>query len=263
MLKRTAILESLVTRFCLFPNIGIPEGNLLDYVQPGEDGKIDAILVFAHQDDESIYGGGAVLKMMKDPRVRLYIMCLTFDQNSPARENLGISEDHIGRIRVKELEAAAAVYGAEEVIQFMYHHRTLPEVDREKIVADIKEVIDRVDAEIVITHDPAGITGHPDHVTCSSITTEAFETSNAKVLCYPTLPKWAYSIATKFNGYGTNGVPALPDFKVNIKEVKTLKRMACFAHASQMQFSSIGRTTRMQLIPNYEYWTLAAKKDLS
>ena len=79
----------------------LPEGDLLQGVQPGPDGKINILTVFAHQDDESIYGGGAVLKAMKDPRVRLHILCMTFDQTSDAIKNLKITPDHSGKIRAK------------------------------------------------------------------------------------------------------------------------------------------------------------------
>jgi len=167
-----------------------PVGDLLEGVNPGPDGMIDVLTVFSHQDDETIYGGGAVLKAMQDPRVRLYILCMTFDQTSGAKDRLEITPDHIGRIRAEELETAAAVYGATEVIQFKYASRTLGSVAPEKLISEIKEVIDRVGAEIVITHDPVGFTGHWDHVTCSRAATEAFHRSNADVLYYPSLPMW-------------------------------------------------------------------------
>lgn len=238
----------------------LPTGHLLDGVAPAEDGRINILAVFAHQDDESIYGGGAVLSAMKDPRAHLFILCMTFDQTSDAIQALHITPDQSGRIRVQELRTAAAVYGADEVIQFNYPSRSLPKQDPEKLIEEIRAVIDRVGAQAVITHDPAGITGHWDHVACSSLATAAFQRSNARVLYYPTLPPALYRIALAFKTYDTHGIPAVPDFKVNIRDVKRLKRLACYAHASQMRFTSVGLTTDLFLLSDYEYFARVGKK---
>jgi LmbE family N-acetylglucosaminyl deacetylase len=236
-----------------------PPGDLLDGVRPGPDGKIDILTVFAHQDDEGIYGGGALLKAMNDPRVRLHILCMTFDQTSDAIKNLKITPDHSGKIRVKELESAAAVYGADEVIQFKYPSRTLPKNNPEKLINEIKDEIDRTHAEIVITHDPAGFTGHWDHVACSKLATAAFKRSNAQVLYYPTLPKDIYRIVARLSSYRTKGAPAVPDFNVDIKDQKKMKKLACYEHASQMLFTSVGMTTDLILLMNHEYFTRITK----
>jgi LmbE family N-acetylglucosaminyl deacetylase len=232
---------------------GIPEGALLEGLEPGPDGKIDVLTVFAHQDDES-GAGGTLLKMKKDPRVRVYLLCMTFDQTSPAKDNLGVTPDHIGRIRVKELEVAGAVYQADEVIQLMYHGRTLPHVDQEELIESIRQVIDRVGAEVVITFDPQGITGHQDHQALSKAATEAFNRSGAKRLYYKTMPKWAYDIAIAVTPYPNPAQPVYPTLKVNIKPERKLKKMATLAHVSQMQFSSIGVWTKLSFYQSHEYF---------
>lgn len=178
---------------------------MLDGVSPGPDGNIDIITLFSRQDDEGIYGEGAVLKAMQDPRAHLHILCMTLDQTSDAIKNLKITPDHSGRIRVKELESAAAAYGADEVIQFKYPSRTLPKNDPEKVVSEIRGEINRAHAEVVLTHDPAGFTGHWDHVACSKLATETFRLSNAQVLYYPTLPQSIYRIVAGFQTYHTHG----------------------------------------------------------
>ncbi len=259
-MKKISVLVFSVLILSASSAAGVPSGDLLDGVEPGPDGKIDILSVFAHQDDESIYGGGAVLKALKDERVRFHILCTTFDQTSGPKDKLGITPDHIGRIRVEELETSAAVYGAEEVIQFSYHSRTLDDQDPERLVEDIKDVIDRVGAEIVITHDPHGITGHQDHLACSKTTTEAFRRSGAKVLYYPTLPKFIYRFMLMDRPAGADDQPAFPTFKVEISKEKKLKRVACYAHASQMHFSEVGTLTDLMLILDHEYFTLAEKK---
>jgi len=252
---RLSILIGILLLIAFSVSAKLPEGDLLAGVNPDENGRIDILLVFAHQDDESIYSGGAVLKAMKHPRVRLYILCMTFDQTSEAKDVLGITPDHIGNIRIKELETAATVYQAEAVIHFKYASHTLGEQDPEKVIEEIKEVIDKTGAEIVLTHDPAGITAHPDHIACNKFATEAFKRSDAQVLYYPVFPSWFYPVFLRFFPNREPGEPAKPDFKVNIREQKKLKRMACYAHASQMKFTSVGGVSELMLLKNYEYFS--------
>ncbi len=239
----------------------VPEGDMLEGVKPGPDGKIDVLLVFAHQDDESLYGGGTVIKLKKDPRVRVYVLCLCRGDWIEQAGDLGIGVDHLAAIRMKELETAAAVLQAERVINWTYDDMTIPDQDQDQLRADVLDVIDEVGAEIIITHDPAGITGHPDHIACSRIVTEAFRQSRAQLLFYPTLPGPIYKIVMAVKRPDRKAVPAKPDFDVGIKDVKRLKRMACLAHASQMHFSPAGNPAKLLLSLNREYWTRVKKDD--
>ena len=132
--------------------------------------------------------------------------------------------------------------------------RSLNKVGDEKLIKEIKDVIDKTGAEIVITHDPAGITGHWDHVECSKVATEAFKQSHAQVLYYPTLPKDLYRVALLFKTYRTKGAPAAPDFKVNIRDEKRLKRLACYEHASQMLYTTVGMDLGIFFIMDHEYF---------
>jgi len=243
---------------------GVPEGDLLEGVKPGPDGMIDVLTVFAHPDDESIYGGGALLKIKKDPRVRLHILCLGVgDWPDQARE-LGIDSSQLVKIRSAELVNAAEVLQAEQVIQWDFLDGSFTSRDPEKLIRDILAVIEEVGAEIVITHDPAGITRNSDHLTCSRAATEAFERSNAQRLYYPTLPASLYKVAMflmRGEWEGQPVEPARPTFTVDIRDEKDMKRMACFAHVSQMFYSDVGPVVKILLKFPKEYWTLAGEKD--
>lgn len=219
-----------------------------------ETGHIDVLTVFAHQDDETIYGGGTLFLLKKDPRVRLYILCMTLGDMSEAKERLMISREHLGRIRQRELETAAAVYGAERVFQLDYHDQSLKDIASEELAQSIIKVIEEVGAEILFTHDPVGITGHPDHVACSRAAFIAFKRSCAKRLFCPTLPDFIYRIALAPAIKYARVNPLKPTFKVDISSVKTLKRMAFYAHASQKHFSNVGVIAKPILAMNYEYF---------
>ena len=89
----------------------VPYCDLLARVAPGPDGKIDVLSVTAYPDDESIYAGGALVKLKKDPRVRLHVVCMTNGDASDARFFMAVSREEMARIRAKELLAATAALG--------------------------------------------------------------------------------------------------------------------------------------------------------
>lgn len=237
----------------------VPEGDLLAGIEPGPDGKIDVLTVFAHQDDESVYGGGALLLLKRDPRVRLHMLCMTLGDRSEAKDRLGIAADELARMRVEELETAAAVYGAEQVIQFGYHDQGLASAGREELAERLWAEMDRTGAELVITHDPGGITGHPDHVMTSAAATDAFSLSKANRLYYVTWPRSLYRLPYSFSGFRAKAEPARPTLRVNIRGVKRLKKLAMYSHASQRHFSGVGPLMKIVGLFNYEYFALAAE----
>jgi N-acetylglucosamine malate deacetylase 2 len=231
-----------------------PAGSLLDGIKPGADGKIDILTVFAHEDDESIYGGGALLAAKKDPRVRLHILCLTLGDKSDAMKKLRITEEQQGVIRPAELKLAGTVLGAEEVIQFTYHDQGLTSADQSKLIGEIKGVMDRVGAEIVITHDVNGITGHPDHITCSAATTAAFKQSQAQRLYYPLLSPHLYGLRFVFGPEAVKRKPSPAAFKVDIKDEKRMKKLAMYSHVTQQAFSNIGFSMKLAGLYNHEWF---------
>lgn len=247
----------LAVLFLSAPTYGrAPEGSLLAGVRPGPDGRIDVLTVFAHQDDESIFAGGTLLKLKEDPRVRLHMLCLTLGDLSAAMDKLGITSRHQGEIRTEELKTAAAVYRADEVIQFEYRDKGLQDADHEELVSRVAGVMERTGAEVVITHDPAGVTGHPDHRACCRATTEAFGKSSAQKLYYVTVAPWLYAVI-----YGGGPDYARPTIRVDISEQLKLKRLAMYSHATQKHFSAVGPAMDVMGLFRHEYFALARRVD--
>ena len=107
--------------------------------------------------------------------MKVHILCLTLGDKSEANEILKITPETQGKIRSQELRAAAVVLGADEVIQLDYHDQGLTGADQKQLLDKIAGAIAKTHAEVVITYGPDGITGHPDHKTCSRVVTEAFK----------------------------------------------------------------------------------------
>ena len=129
--------------------------------------------VLAHPDDESLGMGGILAKYAAEG-VETYLVTATRGERGwfgPAEENPGLHP--LGRIREAELRAAANVLGLREVSFLDYIDGELDEADPAEVIAKIVQQIRRVRPQVVVTFDPNGVYGHPDHIAISQFTTAA------------------------------------------------------------------------------------------
>ena len=144
------------------------------------------LIVYAHPDDES-FGLGAFLAKCAAEGVETYLICTTNgDVGTVAPEKMqGYAT--IAELRLAELHCAAEILGFREVIPFGYRDsgmmnsadnadpRCSWQAPLSELSGRIVEVIHRVRPQVVITFDPFGGYGHPDHIQCNRATLAAFE----------------------------------------------------------------------------------------
>jgi LmbE family N-acetylglucosaminyl deacetylase len=122
------------------------------------------LAVLAHPDDESL-GNGGMLARYAAEGVETYLITATRGEQGwfgdPAA-NPG--PEALGRIRETELRAAVRVLGIREVTFLDYLDGELDLADRDEVVAKIAAEVRRIQPDVVVTFDPAGLYGHPDHI---------------------------------------------------------------------------------------------------
>jgi len=129
--------------------------------------------IAAHPDDESLGMGGTLAKYAAEG-VETYLVTATRgeygwfgdEQDNPGPEALG-------RLREVELLAAAQALGVREVHFLDYVDGHLDQADPAEAVAKIVGHLRRAKPHIVLTFDPNGAYGHPDHIAISQFTTAA------------------------------------------------------------------------------------------
>lgn len=145
------------------------------------------VLTGAHPDDES-FGVGATLAQYAAAGYKVYYVCGT-------RGEVGeVSPEHmkgyktIADLRTHELECAAEILGLEDVIYLGYrdsgmagtpdnkHPKALAAAPVEQVAKRIVKILRELKPEVVITSDPNGGYGHPDHIAINSATVMAFST---------------------------------------------------------------------------------------
>ena len=238
----------------------LPVGDLLEGVKPGPDGKIDVLTIFAHQDDETIEPGGTLIKLKKDPRVRLHILCLSMGEKSEAKFFLHITPEYQAAIRKRELISATTVLGADDVVHESYPDHFLNKADQDELLKKIMAVVEKTGPEIIITHDPAGISRNPDHICCSAVATKAFRLSKAQKLYYTTLPKSLYFLSGFLTQFHEKANPAWPTLKVDVSGEQKLKKLAIYEHATQRHYTFVAISMRQAERMKWEYFALAEEK---
>jgi LmbE family N-acetylglucosaminyl deacetylase len=129
--------------------------------------------VMAHPDDETFGTGGTLAKYGAEG-VETYLVTATRGE----RGWFGDEKDYpgpeaLGQIREGELRAAAQVLGLREVSFLDYVDGDLDQADPAEAIARIVGHLRRVRPHVVITFDPLGNYGHPDHIAISQLTAAA------------------------------------------------------------------------------------------
>jgi LmbE family N-acetylglucosaminyl deacetylase len=137
------------------------------------DESLRLMAVLAHPDDESLGVGGA-LAAYAARGVETYLVTATRGERGRFFDNADRPDDReVGRVREMELRAAAAELGVREVSLLGYLDGELDQADPGEAVARIVAHLRRVRPRVVVTFDPFGAYGHPDHIAICQLTTAA------------------------------------------------------------------------------------------
>jgi LmbE family N-acetylglucosaminyl deacetylase len=129
--------------------------------------------IFAHPDDETL-GAGGILARYAAEGVETYVVTATRGQRGRYRDGRDHpGPDALGRIREAELRAAGEVLGVKEISVLDYWDRDLDKADPQEVIGQIVDHLRRIRPHVVVTFDPYGAYGHPDHIAICQFTTAA------------------------------------------------------------------------------------------
>ncbi|WP_199199951.1 N-acetyl-1-D-myo-inositol-2-amino-2-deoxy-alpha-D-glucopyranoside deacetylase [Micromonospora sp. RP3T] len=158
------------------------------------------LLVHAHPDDESIGTGATMAHYAADGAHVTLVTCTLGEEGEihvPALAGLAAAEaDQLGGYRIGELTAACAALGVTDH-RFLggagryrdsgmmgmatnEHPRAFWGADLDAAAGHLLEVIREVRPQVVVTYDPNGFYGHPDHIQAHRVTMRAVELAAAE-----------------------------------------------------------------------------------
>jgi LmbE family N-acetylglucosaminyl deacetylase len=129
--------------------------------------------VLAHPDDESLGVGGTLVRYAREG-VETHLVTATRGQ--AGRYGDGTAHpgpQALGVIREQELRRAADVLGVRSLSLLDYHDGRLDQADPREAIGLIAGHIRAVRPQVVMTFDPYGGYGHPDHIAICQFTTAA------------------------------------------------------------------------------------------
>jgi LmbE family N-acetylglucosaminyl deacetylase len=136
--------------------------------------NLTLLSVVAHPDDELSAGGVLVKYAAKG--ARCFVVCATRGDGPDAQiKNEAATRETLGTVRLQELACSCATLGIEAPRCLNYQDGAVAQVPLEAAARDAARLIRKLRPHLVITHDPGGGYGHPDHIAVSAFTTRAFE----------------------------------------------------------------------------------------
>jgi len=215
----------------------------------------DRVLVFMpHPDDEAVFCSGLIKKLTKSG-VAVKIVTMTRGERSTLRYGLKPEED-LAAARDKELLKSFKVLG---VIEF--DALTLPDgglKHKEKEMAKIiKEQVEDFKPTVLVTLEPDGIYGHPDHIALSEAVTAVVKKPIR--LLYATVGEFVHKPRVSKMAEKAKINPLKPEFALKLNRIESLAKLRSLrAHYSQ--FRATGDNSKdfnffmVNKMLNYEYY---------
>lgn len=131
------------------------------------------LCVLAHPGDESLAVGGTLARYAAEGVETHLVVATRGEHGWPGAPEEDPGPRSLAVLREAELHAAAATLGVRGVEILGYPDGRVEQVDPTAAVACLSGHLRRVRPRVVITFPPDGITGHPDHIAVSQLTTAA------------------------------------------------------------------------------------------
>ncbi len=159
------------------------------------------LAVYAHPDDE-VFGAGGTLARYAGQGARVVLACATRGEVGEISDPSLATPDTLGEVRERELREAGKALGIADIRFLGYrdsgmagapenddprcYYRADPDTAVRQIVALMREIR----PQVVITFEPFGGYGHPDHIAVSRYTTAAFDAAGDAARYPDSGPVW-------------------------------------------------------------------------
>ena len=134
------------------------------------------LLVFAHPDDETFVAGGAC-RRYADAGAKIVLITATRGAAGSCGSPPLCSRAELPARRETELGEAARILGVSEVHLLNYRDKRLGEAPAAAVRLELVTFIRRYRPHVLLTFDPRGMNGHPDHVAISRFAMDAVATA--------------------------------------------------------------------------------------
>jgi LmbE family N-acetylglucosaminyl deacetylase len=144
------------------------------------------LAIFAHPDDEA-FGTGGSLSRYAASGAQVALICATRGEVGEISDSSYATPETLGEVRESELRCAAETMGISQLIFLNYRDSGMvatPENDDPRafinapaaeVVQSLVGAIRRIQPNVIVTFEPNGGYGHPDHIAIHKHTVAAFK----------------------------------------------------------------------------------------
>ncbi len=153
--------------------------------------------IYAHPDDEA-FGTGGTISRYASEGVKVYLVSATRGEVGEISDPALATPETLGCVREDELRCAAETMGVAQLVFLDYRdsgmagtpenqdRRAFVNAPAEEVVPRLVSLIRSLRPEVIMTFEPNGGYGHPDHIAIHKHTVAAFHAA-ADPTCYPEL----------------------------------------------------------------------------
>jgi LmbE family N-acetylglucosaminyl deacetylase len=154
--------------------------------------------VFAHPDDESFACGGTLARYAAEG-AEVHVIIATDGVAGSVEESSGVQQGiTLPQVRSQELTNAALALGLTSIWSLPYrdsgmrntpdnqHPDAFVQQPAQTVIHELAGYLQRLHPQVVITHDPYGGYGHPDHIRLCETVTAAFYLAQTSCKLYYT-----------------------------------------------------------------------------
>jgi N-acetylglucosamine malate deacetylase 2 len=131
------------------------------------------LYIFPHPDDES-FGPATSISFLKNTGHQVYLLTLTKGGATKQRHKFNFSVEEMGEVRYKEMQKVVEVLGINGFKILDMPDSGLKEMDPMDIETEIKNHIEMIKPDLIVTYPVHGISGFHDHIVCHCVVKRVF-----------------------------------------------------------------------------------------
>jgi N-acetylglucosamine malate deacetylase 2 len=191
------------------------------------------LYIYPHPDDES-FGMGHAMSMQLREGHEVYLFTLTKGGATRQRHKYNYSIEEMGEVRYKEMLEVEKVIGLTGMRVIDLPDSGLKEMDPREIEVVVREEIERIKPNIIVTYAVHGISGFHDHLVIHAIVKRVFcelkeEADYLRRLAFHTITEEEANEVTFFHLNGSKDEEIDCVYEVDAKSIEIgIKALDCY-----------------------------------
>ncbi len=131
------------------------------------------LYIYPHPDDESFGPAAVMYDQLRDGH-EVYLLTLTRGGATKQRFKLGIDVNEMGAIRFKEMLKVKETLGLTGMLVLDLPDSGLAEMDPREIEMIVRDHIEKIKPDVVVSYPVHGVSGFPDHLVIHAVVKRVF-----------------------------------------------------------------------------------------